>query len=212
MSEAELNNIKRRIDRLEKENGLLRTIGIVGLVLITTSFLAVAPQQHTQQQKVVEAQVFKVIDADGRTRAVLSANAEAGPVLAMLNKDGTDRAKFGTNALLFFDENHKRTVSIIALPGSMSVIELADATQRVSLMVSSLAGISSLSLGEVGKPGVKIGVVGTGPSLSLEDREGFKLSLGSTDIVTTRTGETHHTSAASLVMFDKDGNVIWRAP
>jgi hypothetical protein len=26
------------------------------------------------------------------------------------------------------------------------------------------------------------------------------------------TGESHKTSAASLVMFDKDGKIIWRAP
>jgi hypothetical protein len=31
-------------------------------------------------------------------------------------------------------------------------------------------------------------------------------------MVTPRTGETHKTSAASLVLFDKDKNVIWKAP
>jgi len=49
--------------------------------------------------------------------------------------------------------------------------------------------------------------------LELSDDAGFKSSLGVTkDIVTVRTGETHQTSAASLILFDKEQNVIWKAP
>ena len=44
------------------------------------------------------------------------------------------------------------------------------------------------------------------------DADGFEAILGTTDLVTPRTGETHKTSAASLVMFDKNKNVIWKAP
>ena len=49
--------------------------------------------------------------------------------------------------------------------------------------------------------------------LELSDDDGFKSSLGVTkNLVTVRTGETHQTSAASLLLFDKDTNVIWKAP
>ena len=49
--------------------------------------------------------------------------------------------------------------------------------------------------------------------LELSDDAGFKSSLGVTkNLVTSRTGETHQTSAASLLLFDKDKNVIWKAP
>jgi hypothetical protein len=49
--------------------------------------------------------------------------------------------------------------------------------------------------------------------LELSDDAGFKSSLGVTkELVTLRTGETHQTSAASLLLFDKDKNVIWKAP
>jgi hypothetical protein len=38
----------------------------------------------------------------------------------------------------------------------------------------------------------------------------FQATVGSTDLVTPETGESRKTSAASVVMFGKDGKVIWR--
>jgi len=53
-----------------------------------------------------------------------------------------------------------------------------------------------------------------GPTIGLTDKEGFDTEIGSTNLVTPKTGETHHTSAASIVMFGggKDHKVIWQAP
>jgi hypothetical protein len=51
-----------------------------------------------------------------------------------------------------------------------------------------------------------------GGGIKVSDGQGFEATLGTTDLVTPRTGESHKTSAASLVMFDKDENVIWKAP
>jgi hypothetical protein len=52
----------------------------------------------------------------------------------------------------------------------------------------------------------------TASRMQVDDAEGFAATLGATDLVTPRTGEKHKTSAASLVLFDKDKNVIWKAP
>jgi hypothetical protein len=51
-----------------------------------------------------------------------------------------------------------------------------------------------------------------GPSLEIEDSQGYKATVGSTGLVTPRTGETHNTSAATVLLFDKQKNVIWKAP
>jgi hypothetical protein len=49
--------------------------------------------------------------------------------------------------------------------------------------------------------------------LELSDDAGFESSLGvEKNLVTVRTGESHQSSAASLLMFDKNKNVIWKAP
>ena len=52
-----------------------------------------------------------------------------------------------------------------------------------------------------------------GASLNLYDNDGkLRAALGSTDLQTTRTGETHQRQPSSLVLFDKDGKVLWSAP
>jgi len=59
---------------------------------------------------------------------------------------------------------------------------------------------------------VSLGLIRNRPSLVIKDAQGFYAQLGSADLVTTRTGEERQTSAASLVLFGKDGKVIWSAP
>ena len=51
-----------------------------------------------------------------------------------------------------------------------------------------------------------------GPVLVLDDASGFATEIGVTDLVTPATGETHETSAASVVLLGKDKKVLWSAP
>lgn len=50
------------------------------------------------------------------------------------------------------------------------------------------------------------------PRITIIDDEGFQAVLGSTGTVETRTGRTNQTSAASLILFGKDKEVLWSAP
>ncbi len=49
-------------------------------------------------------------------------------------------------------------------------------------------------------------------SIGVGDGQGFRTTIGSTELGTPRTGETHKTSAASIVLFGKDRKVLWSAP
>ena len=51
-----------------------------------------------------------------------------------------------------------------------------------------------------------------GPSFSMEEKEGFQTIVGTSSTVTSKTGETHHSPAASIVLFGKDNKVLWSAP
>jgi hypothetical protein len=52
-----------------------------------------------------------------------------------------------------------------------------------------------------------------GPSLSLSDQEGHvRATLGSTELVTVKTGATQRTAESSLVLFDRENKVIFKAP
>jgi hypothetical protein len=48
--------------------------------------------------------------------------------------------------------------------------------------------------------------------LALFDDGGYETRIGSTDLVTPRTGETHQTSAASVILFGKDKKILFKAP
>ena len=48
--------------------------------------------------------------------------------------------------------------------------------------------------------------------MDVVDDEGFEAILGIEELVTSRTGKTRETSAASLVLLNKSMNVIWRVP
>jgi hypothetical protein len=50
------------------------------------------------------------------------------------------------------------------------------------------------------------------PLLTLSDEQGFEAILGSAFTEIPSTGETEHSSAASLTLFGKNKKVIWRAP
>lgn len=64
-------------------------------------------------------------------------------------------------------------------------------------------------------PGVSINDSPSGqPSVRLFDSRGFRMDLGDTSTVNSKTGATQETSADSILMFgsDKEHRVIWRAP
>lgn len=60
------------------------------------------------------------------------------------------------------------------------------------------------------RDGLKIDINEAG--VAIFDDAGFEARIGGIDLVTPRTGETSKTSAASVVLFDKDKKVLWKAP
>ena len=51
-----------------------------------------------------------------------------------------------------------------------------------------------------------------GPSLTLSDAQGFRAIIGSASLNTPTTGASTKTSAASVILFDKEGKSVWSAP
>lgn len=118
------------------------------------------------------------------------------PALSLYDKDQRERVTVEANesapSLILRDTRENEIVRVGFDPLSSS--------PTVSLMEEGGTVAASLSLND------------DGPNLWLWDKERYSAILGSTGLVTPRTGEAHQTSAASLVLFDKDKNVIWKAP
>src|SRR5713101_1699566 len=188
---ARFEELERRLLSVEKQNTRLKRIGAALLVLVTS--LVVMGQ--APPKKTVEANEFILRDESGSIRARLFITAKSTtnmnipgistPMPVTINPKAT---------LALYDE--KEQVS-----GVLDVDSLNFFKSHVSL------GSGALSIGDQ-----NAGVVVSAYSVGLFDEQGYEATLGRRALATPRTGETQMRSAASLVMFDKNKNVIWKAP
>lgn len=190
MSEAELI---ARLERLERDNRRLKRFAVMALTIAAAIGTMAAAQPVPQK---IVAHQFALEDAQGRTQAILGfRTGNAG--LLILDKEGKTRAEFavdsnGVPSLLMTNGKTE---------GGPYLTMESDGTSALALFDNQGNARAALSIGADGSP-----------SLLLFDAAGFQSLMGVTDLVTPTTGETHKTSAASLVMFDKNHRVIWQAP
>jgi hypothetical protein len=120
----------------------------------------------------------------------------------------------GVPGLDLFDESGKRRAAITAPPtGPTFNLTDSDGKAGFTLWVAPFGAGPDLSMYDsAGKLRVDLVAPPGGPSLKLSDQDGFSTILGSTDLLIPRTGRKESTSAASLVLFGKDGKVLWSAP
>jgi hypothetical protein len=180
-------DINARLEKLERENRRTKKIGIVAIVF--ASVLFVSGQAKTN--KVVEANEFRLVDNSGNLRASL-------------------------------DITHGQAeLQFSSLSVKPDVILGADAKGGPFLIMGRGTGKGTASLtpeaflldGSSGKFNILLGNEGgEGPSLTIEDNEGYSSVLGSSNLVQTKTGKKEQTPAASLVLFGKDKKVLWSAP
>jgi len=164
-----------------------------------------------------------VADERGKDKVFLSSNRTLGGTLSLLDEKGTTTVLYPDWA----------EFSTVAVKGAVRTPNLAifakddDHVPRAMFSVSE-DGDAQLSLESKGKQILMLGprslefldskvnptaLAAHAPSgLYIVDDQGFAVSVGAADLVTPRTGEMHKTSAASIVLFDKNKNVLWRAP
>ena len=226
---SEWTVVMNRLEKLEKQNRRMKQAG--ALVLILAAALVLMGQAPAT--RTVEANDFVLKDESGKVRGRLYMTA-LGPSFALLDENGKQRASLGVLAdmpgLSLFDANGRGRVGLVNGPSGPG-LALFDANEkkRASLhLVAEGPGFYLHDASEKGRAGlflladgprltlydgnekVRASLVGT--TLKLSDEEGFSTTIGTTDLVTTATGETHKTSAASVVLFDKDKKLLWRAP
>jgi hypothetical protein len=216
-----LEDIQNRLLKLERQNRRLKQFGVA--VLIASASLIVTGQAPSK--KIIEANEFILRDDSGNVRARLSMGVPVGaapgfPAVAQL---------------ILFDEKAKKRVAVnggtsietlgfaqrdprSAIPGFSVFDEQERARGYFTETDASDLGPALQLLDAQGKSQIilELGEV-EGDSVAasrvlVHDTDGFAATLGVTDLLTSRTGEKHKTSAASLILFDKDQKVLWRAP
>jgi len=198
--EAALEEIRGRLISLERQNRRLRQIGVAALVLAASLVL----MGQASPKKTIEANEFILRDNSGKVRANLSLKEkESIAQLVLFDNEGTRRATLDSGVaglggnLSLADEHGKVRVSV-------SAMDLGNSKTALELFPASVG----FNDGSGGYPTALF----ASNLLYLSDGQGFSARMGVSNLVTPHTGETHQTSAASLVLFDKDNNVIWKAP
>jgi hypothetical protein len=91
-------------------------------------------------------------------------------------------------------------------------LQVYGANEKETVGISAGDAIAPSLFVSFGRNAVSLSSDKDGAAVSIGDDRGFSTSIGSTSLITGATGETHRTSAASLVLFDKAKSVIWKAP
>jgi hypothetical protein len=215
MTETEL---LERLKKLERGHRRLKRQGVAALVL-AAALGAIAATRPVPDK--ITAHEFDVVDNAGRLRIRMSTTPVEASV-ELLDAQGNRAASMEVTPWVSF---------ITAGKDGGDVAQLTSSAQEASVSVGYSPDLSAVVAGKSGKalrdtlksyvtrtergPSVGMAVLPSGGAIiTLQDAEGFSTDLGSTGTVTPATGETQHTSAASIVMFgnDKEHRVIWKAP
>jgi hypothetical protein len=194
---AGLEILQARVVKLEQQNRRFKRLGVAALIV--PALLLILGQAPSK--KTVEANEFVLRDDGGNIRARL-----------FMTKETTTTAK----ELLGIDNSTPMTIppaATLALYDNKGQVRamLNDSDIAFENAQGHLAG--ELGNGTLTLAGENNSFAMLSPyNLNLQDQDGFLATLGVTNIVTPRTGQTQRTSAASLVLFDKNKNVIWKAP
>jgi hypothetical protein len=178
-----------RIAKLERRQGLLTVLLVF---VLSASILGARLAPQASQTAVVEATEFRLVDEDGLLQARLAADF-GDPQLALMSASGAIAS---------------------VTPRLISLSRLDDLVNTASF--SAAIGADSTAAGLYvagGDGGFRFSSVDGAPSLEVLDSDGnVRVIIGKATLSRTRTGSTEITAESSIVLFDADGNVVWRAP
>ncbi len=154
---------------------------------------------------------LQIADAAGKGGATLSAVLGESH-LSMRDKDGQDRVSLavtGNMANVSLSDGEE-TKSI--LTGRSLGFHDSDGATRAALGKKDESWVLQLADAHRGRAQLAVGSDGA-PSLKFSDETGIvRAALGHTSLTTTLTGAIERRPASSLVLLDKDGTVVWKAP
>lgn len=230
---AELSNILARLGKVEKENRRLKRIA-VGVLVVAGAFLLMG---QARSSRTIEAEKFILRDGSGTVRARLEMEPMDRPTLVLLDTKGFPLLTLAAGETPFLNlcKGHceDQQVWLGTYPNGLFGVALYGKDTGAPLHglqagLGVVKGVPGLNLyGKDATEGASLDLE-AGPRLFLSDSNGqvdlekasvdvsdfhgFRAVIGHTDLETPRTGESHKTSAASIVLFGKDGKALWTAP
>jgi hypothetical protein len=207
MSEHQSDPVSARLDRLERENWYWKRATLL-LLLVIGSVILMGQKQARQEPELLKkaimieavsviAQHIGIIDEEGKKRAEIYYKKErgtGGTVVFEMNATNTS-----TQAGLYVDD--KGAMLHFMTPSKKSSLPIPTVEGKVVLSGSIDEGASFTLYDSQGDTHIE-----------LADQKGARAILGKTRLEIPATGSVEERSASSLVIFNKDRKVIWKAP
>jgi|SRR5580692_1626529 hypothetical protein len=185
----DLHNILERIDKLEEQNQRLKKFGIAILALFSAVLLM---GQAAPPPRVLEAQRFVLKDGDGNVRGWMGTIGKG-------------------SELTLGNANAQPMIRLIVSTDSSDLHFFGSRKSGMNLGLD--AGSPDISMiGAEGNGSAKITFKELGPSFSLEDARGSSTIIGAAQLEKSANRKVSPASAASIVLLDKDKDVIWQTP
>lgn len=153
----------------------------------------------------------------GRWRALALAGIALVALAFLLGASGAETAQDEVRAQRFTvvdAKGQERGVLHVSEYGSLR-LDLFDPKKvlRASLYLGKQGSPALNMFDDKGNMRASLGVRADGlPSLGLYDVEGLRAVLGYTKLEAAGSGKAGDRPVSSLVLFDENGNVLWRAP
>jgi len=217
----------------------LGTLRNLGVGYPEETHLLIFDEEGEERLKLVEsggfsyikASDFRVVDDEGRMRArlgfsdlgyreetrLLFFDKEGEDRIALVNTERGDLGSGKETRLSFFDEKGDARIELISQEGDR-VGDFLYITIQES-RTSARATLTEEGFTMHQRPGTLNGGIALSlsnegiPSIQLLDQDGnLRAVLGTTELKNNRTGSTEIRAVSSLVLFDEEGNVVWKAP
>jgi hypothetical protein len=195
-----LESLHNRIANLERQNGRLKISGAVALACVAM----VALMAQKPAPKTLEANNIIVKDSAGNTRVRIGVDPTTDAAEMWLQTAKADEgASLSESGLLLKENGAARTI-----------------IQNGNITLGNSKGQPNIKLSADDNAERALSIEGNsgnlfylpGHALEIQDADGYETSIGNSDLRATAGAAAHSTNAASVILFDPDKKVIWKAP
>ena len=194
-----LQALADRVNKLEVQNRRLKLAGLAVVIMASAALL----MGQARSSRAVEASEFRLIDANGKTRARLAVGVGGGPTLTFFDSKDLPVAGIdgGKEPSLFLTGWDSAAHILLRITKDSYGLDLADKRPRATLSVSNNStGLDFWD--EYGDPQATMSVDKSSGNITFRNARG---KVSSQWVDSRATGP-------ALVLYDKSEKAVWSAP
>jgi hypothetical protein len=198
----------RRIERLEKQNRILKTLGILTLFTLC-ALVTMAQKSKKPSYRPMDASAVVIRDEKGTGRIKISPKGvefydSEGKFAGAIREDVTILNEVKASQYSVFDGKGRDRIRL-SMNGERPSLQMLNEDGRVR------AAVGQEAIALFGKTNDEYSSM-MSDRVTIRDASSSTATLGVSETVSPSSGNLSKSSAAAITLFGKDGKVIWKAP